>query len=229
MSAAPEPPPASNNDIDLYCLECGYNLRGLSGDPRRCPECGHLNPVSLIEVPASEISAQLFRMEAAPAICVVCVLFLSANAAFTLWIGSVHSRLALGNVCCGGLSFIVPLLVWGVSAWQFRESCSGKPGWRSAFWKYHCEALLVCGLLVLGVSPGSLVIFLGSRRTPVVVTVLAYLSCYAATALIVWRFGPAAHARAKEEIRRLQREAAVNIARERLRSTLYTPHSGEAS
>src|SRR3989442_10695322 len=30
--------PAKPEDIDLYCLECGYNLRGLSGDPRRCPE-----------------------------------------------------------------------------------------------------------------------------------------------------------------------------------------------
>lgn len=32
-------------DEDWCCLSCGYLLRGLSGDPIRCPECGHLNQV----------------------------------------------------------------------------------------------------------------------------------------------------------------------------------------
>ena len=29
-------------DHDLSCPNCGYNLRGLWGDPLRCPECGHV-------------------------------------------------------------------------------------------------------------------------------------------------------------------------------------------
>lgn len=33
-----------DNDTDRYCRLCGYNLRGLSGDSVRCPECGKLNP-----------------------------------------------------------------------------------------------------------------------------------------------------------------------------------------
>lgn len=32
--------PTSEIDFDLFCLTCGYNLRGLRGDPVRCPECG---------------------------------------------------------------------------------------------------------------------------------------------------------------------------------------------
>ena len=31
------------------CLKCGYRLRGLDGDPIRCPECGHVNPTSDLE------------------------------------------------------------------------------------------------------------------------------------------------------------------------------------
>ena len=59
---------------DLYCLRCGYNLRGLSGDPVRCPECAFLNPLGDAEIPAALISRQLKRMETAPASCVACVL-----------------------------------------------------------------------------------------------------------------------------------------------------------
>lgn len=39
MNDSSDTTPASVEDIDLYCLQCGYNLRGQSGDPRRCPEC----------------------------------------------------------------------------------------------------------------------------------------------------------------------------------------------
>ena len=57
---ATEPAPAL--DRDLYCLTCGYNLRGLSGDPVRCPECGNLNPIGDVEIPAEIITKQLRRM-----------------------------------------------------------------------------------------------------------------------------------------------------------------------
>ncbi|MHC4443198.1 MAG: hypothetical protein ACYTF1_09325 [Planctomycetota bacterium] len=59
-----------SGDIDLYCLQCGYNLRGHTGDPRRCPECGSLNPVGDLVLPAPLIKAQLRRMETAPTLCV---------------------------------------------------------------------------------------------------------------------------------------------------------------
>ncbi len=41
---------------DVHCAECGYNLRGLSGDPVRCPECGD-------GMPASEVVERLQRIE----------------------------------------------------------------------------------------------------------------------------------------------------------------------
>ncbi len=49
------------------CEGCGYNLRGLTGDPVRCPECGLLNPRDpppgagvLIARAAGRINGQLF-------------------------------------------------------------------------------------------------------------------------------------------------------------------------
>ena len=40
-ACGPDTPSASLPEItdDIYCPECGYNLRGLTGN--RCPECGH--------------------------------------------------------------------------------------------------------------------------------------------------------------------------------------------
>ena len=37
-------------DADFYCLHCAYPLRGLPGDPIRCPECFCLNPRSKLLV-----------------------------------------------------------------------------------------------------------------------------------------------------------------------------------
>ena len=37
-------------DEDLYCLSCGYNVRGLTGNPIRCPECGDSNDCTADEI-----------------------------------------------------------------------------------------------------------------------------------------------------------------------------------
>ena len=48
---------------DLFCLSCAYNLRGLSGDPIRCPECGTENPVELLSLGVPLIVAHIQRVE----------------------------------------------------------------------------------------------------------------------------------------------------------------------
>src|SRR5262245_4320370 len=65
---APGTGDASTSTIDVYCLSCGYNLRGLSGDPCRCPECAHLNPIGDLLVPAGVISRYLRALETWPAV-----------------------------------------------------------------------------------------------------------------------------------------------------------------
>ena len=58
-----QPPPSDlpGVDEDLHCFNCGYNLRGLSGDPRRCPECFH--EYSLSDLRAEARSRVLTRFE----------------------------------------------------------------------------------------------------------------------------------------------------------------------
>ena len=48
-------------DTDLHCLECRYNLRGLSGDPVRCPECFH--EYSVAELRAAMTKRTISREE----------------------------------------------------------------------------------------------------------------------------------------------------------------------
>ena len=38
-------PEQATVEHDLYCLYCGYSLRGLPGDAPVCPECGAINPL----------------------------------------------------------------------------------------------------------------------------------------------------------------------------------------
>ena len=72
-------------DVDLYCLHCGYNLRGLSGDPRRCPECGQFSPLGEAAVPGPFLRRSQRRLRAPPSLCVVdgffCILGLCGGGA----------------------------------------------------------------------------------------------------------------------------------------------------
>jgi hypothetical protein len=60
-----DPPPAPNPagvalDRDVYCPGCRYNLRGLTGDPLRCPECGRASTRADL-FPAADQAAARFQ------------------------------------------------------------------------------------------------------------------------------------------------------------------------
>ena len=48
-------------DIDLYCLNCGYNLRGLPGDPIRCPECGQSSSIAVLRAARRRVYERVLR------------------------------------------------------------------------------------------------------------------------------------------------------------------------
>jgi hypothetical protein len=207
--------------IDLYCLECGYNLRGLSGDPVRCPECAFLNPIGDVEIPAPIISKQLRRMESAPAASVLVLLFM------------IYAYVVIGAMCLGGfwedaqcpfIAACVATVVWIGIVSHFRSSCLGRPGWLAALLRYQFVGV-VLACLVLGVfliATESMIDhrwrwneYLGDDW-PCLALPLMFIAVVAA---IVWGLRPV-HRWLKAPIEQLQRQVAVKLARDRIRQEL---------
>lgn len=228
MPAVPdqtEPPRALN--IDLYCLTCGYNLRGLSGDPVRCPECGNLNPIGDVELPAELITRQLRRMDPSGSI-IAFVFSLPFQAMFWLLVWQATA----GNPG-------IPLLVWlifGIPAFalfglgirglfRFRSSCLGKPGWGTVYLKYFLFGLLLVGLIA-GVMTGGwlLACWLMETQADLGLQVLLLfaglfipgsLGAFGARYLLA-----GLQRRLTKSMQVLQREVAVTIARDESRKRL---------
>ncbi|MCK4341416.1 MAG: hypothetical protein KAY37_06805 [Phycisphaerae bacterium] len=228
--AAPEPEAARALDRDLYCLTCGYNLRGLSGDPLRCPECGHLNPVGDVEIPAEIITQRLRKMETSPALCVGAMLFgVPLQVAFwsELWI-ELHSRwFALDSLVSLGIPAFGLVFVWVLFAARFRSSCLGKPGWVGALAKYHFYGLLFGGLTL-----GVMVFGAGNPwwgrgpNTNSLDYLVGMLLLFIAVILAVHTGVKALHRRLTASMRILQREVAVTIAREETRKRMARQRRG---
>lgn len=113
-------------DVDIYCLHCGYNVRGLSGDPRRCPECGNMIPLGLTDVPEHLVKRQLRLMNMQAilmplSLCVVAVFGVIGIGMMCDKFGR-ESGVVLTLVAVAALGF----LVWCVR--EFRSDCGSQPG-----------------------------------------------------------------------------------------------------
>jgi hypothetical protein len=215
-------PPDPSTDIDLYCLYCGYNLRGLSGDPRRCPECGKLNPVGDLVVPAEAISFQLRRMETWPTLCVASSLLILIFSPFQV---TALFSLAGGSdkALCSMTVLLVALAIWTIGAFKFRSACMARPGWLSVLVEYHAWGIGLTALLaaVFGMSCwlSETVPWEYQDRRPVVFLVaLGALATVFLLAFWVRR-------RCRARMYPLQREVATTIARDYLRRDMVQPQA----
>lgn len=136
----------------LFCLSCGYDLRGLQGDPIRCPECGRQNLVEDLQIPGALVSKQLRSLETMPTLAVL-GMFGSAAGLFIVCVG----RMPFGTL----LLVFAPLL-WVYAIWRFARSCSSKRGWANVLMWFHLTAIcwlgiwaLVCIVLFVLVDAGS--------------------------------------------------------------------------
>jgi hypothetical protein len=129
---APPTRPVPHLARDLYCMRCGYNLRGLDGDPRRCPECAYDNPLEHLLISAADIKRQLRKLESAPSFCFVAHMFALIAVAVILFT-KVPKFVSLP---------VLLLLLWAgqASAKRFAASCLHREGWRWALVRFHLLA-----------------------------------------------------------------------------------------
>lgn len=190
-------------DEDLYCVSCGYNLRGLFGDPARCPECGLLNDLSIAMIPAEMIRETLRKMESAPTWCVVCACLLTGSLPILAGPRSAF--------VCFVLVGFVSIPVWFASCAWMRSVYEGKPGWRRILLDFHVATLFCASGLIL-----FMVYVLWKGVLPHQLSGITFVGMLLVEAA-GFPIGLRIYFRARGRLHEMQRDAAIHIARERLR------------
>ncbi|MCH8146459.1 MAG: hypothetical protein IH987_00475 [Planctomycetes bacterium] len=198
---------------DMFCLNCGYNLRGHSGDPVRCPECGHTNQLADLEVPAELMVRALRRMETGAALCgaTASALFYWLLPVLAVMLFQLHPPLPLYIWVFVFAAIVASVVFWIVGVFFFRASCGGKQGWFGALWRFNALVCLVVGMSVSVIFLlwwGWLVVKASGPGIPVAEIILVIVCAPGLLLGTVWLYR-----RAKHMIRRLQRETAAYYAR----------------
>jgi len=200
----PTDPRLIAGEVDFYCAACGYNLRGLAGDPKRCPECGHLNPIELLIIPAEAIQLAMRRLETAPTMAFAGLLMLAGAALLLLVSGIASSALGVFGALC---------MFAGTSA--FGHECQWRAGWFSALVRYSGYATLIFmvgfGLPISVLWSGHLMLNLSGWGDLACAVWLALLLLGVSLSVLPIRV---LYRAAQGTIRELQRETAVQMARE---------------
>ena len=218
---------ARTKPIDVYCMGCGYNLRGQAGDPRRCPECGQVNRLDDLLVPADLINKQLRRLETGPGLCVAAV------AGLAFWLLPVLSVMLHGAVSPPPVAvwvaeitmIVIAVGMWIVGLLMYRSSCRGQTGWVWTLFVFHVWGILVAALALGGA--GSIMISWGSFGLPAPRVLWWPQAPDELWSLLVSGIGlgafaagaPWAYRRAKSAVRPLQRRVAAQLARDRCATT----------
>jgi hypothetical protein len=209
---AVEPELVAGN-VDFYCLRCGYNLRGLVGVNKRCPECFCDNAVTEGKVPYEEIRRQIQRLESRPACCILC---------FVILILSVWSFCRSPN---GGSPLAGFLSIWGwiFGASTFAESCGFDPRYRRLLVQYHVYGIAAC-LICVGIPLGCLVALrIGIENwfyRDSWIHVVPLLSAFGLMLWLVMTTGKSLWQRAGRDFEVLQYNYALERARERRRAEI---------
>ncbi len=205
----------SNPSPDLYCLGCGYNLRGQSGDPRRCPECGHFSKMEELLIPAKKIQAALRQLESGAAMC-------GASAAATLfWVGPlmfVMFNSTSTQPPTGARIFIwaiaaMSIVSFVIGAFHFRQSSARNERWASSLAWFVSIACVIAtfGMIVIVAIILSFEVLVNTWPTVPVKDLLLRITVAVLFLLpIPWLYNVA-----KRAIHPLQRETAARLARTR--------------
>jgi hypothetical protein len=115
------------------CLDCGYRLRGLSGDPRRCPECGLVNPSELPKEVRAATRSTIDRLRRP-----LRMAFFGALA-----LGGGLGLLTRGFNAAGTSVGVAGLLGWVAGSWWFQRTSRRVPGSLSVFMLFQAASALL--------------------------------------------------------------------------------------
>ena len=196
-------------DEDLYCLTCGYNLRGLYGDPVRCPECGELNDLGTAAIPAEFIRRGLREMETAPTYCT----------AFALMIAACLPCILLASLpvpVYASAALVALVVAWTAGYREMKNRYHDQPGWRRILVEFHLAAVL-CTIAIPAVMAVCIIERYPLYDVPGPVWVgagILWFPCFVLGLRIYY-------SSTRKRIAVMQRDAAVRIARETLRKALH--------
>jgi hypothetical protein len=126
-----------SSPLTIRCLHCDYDLRGLAGDPVRCPECGEYTAISDYASKSSATpKAGDYSLLAAFLLLPICAAGVSALAAPVYGLAGLTIMLAL----------------WAALMYRVRRIAGGTAGWLVRSFRY--QALVVTFLTaLLGIVP----------------------------------------------------------------------------
>ncbi len=143
-------------DRDLFCPTCDFNLRGLPGDPIRCPECGQYSAATPLDDAARRVIEE--RIRRAHRLAGACLAGL-----LTAGVGGVVVVYAAWP---GLVVLLIGLTGIAVTARAFRRACQPRGGWLGPL-IWHVAVTLIGIVLALGAAGAVLAMAVTlSDRTP---------------------------------------------------------------
>lgn len=222
----PESVDPAAEDIDLYCLKCGYNLRGLSGDPRRCPECGGLNAMELLLAKPGERKERPSDIETGLALSVGAMLV----AIPCVWV-EITLRLYSAPsdpTGCFDLTLLACIGTWLFGVLAFRDGCGKKSAWLGLLIRYYAVAFSAVAGIVAIVTVGHMAAYASvDPRGGVTLLHLGILAALSVGLFMGLAGIRTVHRSLRKRLELLRREALIEIERERLRRELHVDDSDE--
>ena len=193
-------------DEDIYCLHCGYNLRGLAGDPVCCPECGNLNDLGTAAIPAEMIAKSMRSMETAPTMC--------AGFAFALVVlASPFLFVARYDTICVLTVAIPATLGWIPFYFRMKRVYENRTGWRGILRDFHIATF--CCAAAAPACWFTIIFIMRRQNLPAGLVVAVAVAMAIAAALFV--LGLRVYRSAQRRMVSMQHDAAVRMAKEILR------------
>ncbi|MCC6357506.1 MAG: hypothetical protein IT450_02075 [Phycisphaerales bacterium] len=191
---------------DVFCIGCGYNLRGLSGEMIRCPECGDSTPAEVLEYPAALIRKYLRKLESHLALGVAMLL---------MALPAIYTGVTDPNAG-SAIALLLLAIAWVALITNFRKLCNGRTDWRRGIFRSHVVGCLAC-IAVVAVVAGSVIasdLLLGPGRMWRGYRMLAGVAAFPVIVVVLVPIARRLHKWLTASMTVMRREVAVSLAKE---------------